>query len=102
MKAMWLSIPAIAAVLMAGAANADADLAKKKGCFACHAIEKKVVGPGWKDVAAKYKGDANAKETLTNSIKNGSKGTWGSMAMPPQKRASDDDIAKLVDFIMSL
>lgn len=102
MKALWLSVPAVAAMMMAGAANADLDLAKKSGCLSCHAIDKKVIGPAWKDVAAKYKGDAKAKDSLTASIRSGSKGKWGKMAMPPQKKPSDADVATLVDFILGL
>ena len=65
MKAKWLMIPAAAAALLiSGQASADLALAKKSGCLACHSIEKKIVGPSWKDVAAKYKGDAGAKDRM--------------------------------------
>ncbi len=109
MKARWFSIPA-AAVLMLGVgqANADAlDLAKKSGCLACHSIEKKVVGPAWKDVAAKYKGDGAAKATLVEKVKKGGKGNWtsvtGGVPMPPYSpRVADADIDTLVDFILTL
>ena len=77
MKAMWLSIPAIAALMMAGTASADLDLAKKSGCLSCHSIDKKIIGPSWKDVAAKYKDQADAKAALIESIAEGSKGKWG-------------------------
>ena len=108
MKAKWLAIPAaVAALTLSGQASADLDLAKKSGCLACHSVEKKVVGPSWKDVAAKYKGDANAKATLIEKIKKGGKGNWtdvtGGAPMPPYSpRVKDEDIAKLVDFVMSL
>jgi len=110
MKARWLGIPA-AAVLMMGfgqAANADAQaLAKKSGCFACHSIEKKVVGPAWKDIAAKYKGDAGARAALITKVKKGGKGNWtaitGGVPMPPYSpRVADADIETLVDFIITL
>lgn len=109
MKARLLSISA-AAVLMfgvAGQASADLELAKKSGCLACHSVDKKVVGPAWKDVAAKYKGDASAKASLIDKVKKGGKGNWtavtGGVPMPPYSpRVADADIEKLVDFIMTL
>ena len=111
MKARWLSIPAAAAVMMMsmGQANAEEglELAKKSGCLACHSVEKKVVGPAWKDVAAKYKGDGSAKAALVEKVKKGGKGNWtavtGGVPMPPYSpRVADADIEKLVDFVLSL
>jgi len=107
MKAKWLMVPAAAAILVSGSAFADLDLAKKSGCLACHSVDKKIVGPAWKDVAAKYKGDAGAKATLIGKIKKGGKGNWtkitGGAPMPPYSpRVSDENIAKMVDFIMGL
>ena len=108
MKAKWLSIPAAIAILaISGQANADLALAKKSGCLACHSVEKKIVGPAWKDVAAKYKGQADAKATLIDKVKKGGKGNWTEITkgapMPPYSpRVSDADIAKLIDFVMGL
>lgn len=108
MKAKWLLVPAAAAALLiSGQASADLALAKKSGCLACHSIEKKIVGPSWKDVAAKYKGDAGAKDRMIAKVKKGGKGNWtkqtGGAPMPPYSpRVSDENIAKLVDFIMAL
>ena len=103
MKAKWLMIPAAAAVLVSGSAFADLDLAKKSGCLACHSVEKKIVGPAWKDVAKKYKGDAGAKAMLIGKIKKGGKGTWGPAPMPPYSpRVSDENIGKMVDFVLGL
>ena len=103
----WLIVPAAVALLASGSAFADLDLAKKSGCLACHSVDKKIVGPAWKDVAAKYKGDANAKATLIEKVKKGGKGNWtkvtGGAPMPPYSpRVSDENIGKLVDFIMGL
>lgn len=83
------------------------DLASKSGCLACHSIEKKVVGPAWKDVAARYKGQNGAREQLIAKVKSGGKGNWtavtGGAAMPPYSpRVSDADIATLVDFVLAL
>lgn len=109
MKARWLSISA-AAVLALSAVQANADeleLAKKSGCLACHAVDKKVVGPAWGDVGKKYKGDAGAKAALVEKVKKGGKGNWtevtGGVPMPPYSpRVADADIEKLVDFVLSL
>lgn len=98
-----LAFIGIAAVLMAPAAYADLELAKKSGCLACHSVDKKIVGPAWKDVSAKYKGDAGARDALVAKVKAGGKGNWGAVPMPPYSpRVSDADISKLVDFVLSL
>ncbi len=104
MNAKWLIAPvAAAALFVSGQASADLDLAKKSGCLACHGIEKKIVGPSWKDVAAKYKDDAGARDLLIGKVKKGGKGTWGPAPMPPYSpRVSDANIEKLVDFIIGL
>ena len=98
-----------AAVMVALSANANADLAlaKKSGCLACHSVEKKVVGPAWKDVANKYRGDAGAKARLIEKVKKGGKGNWtavtGGTPMPPYSpRVKDADIEKLVEFVLQL
>jgi len=88
--------------------SADEALAKASGCFACHSIERKVLGPAWKDVAAKYAGDKAAGKThLLTKVAKGGKGVWAdagiTAAMPPYSpRVSDENIEKLVDFILSL
>ena len=82
--------------------TAALELAKKSGCLACHSVEKKVVGPAWKDVAEKYKGNTE-KTTLVDKVKKGGKGVWGEVPMPPYSpRVSDADIDTLVTFILSL
>jgi len=108
MRAQLIGLSAAAALLLsAQAAHADLDIAKKSGCLACHGVEKKIVGPGWKDVAAKYKGDAGAKAALVAKVKKGGKGNWtsitGGVPMPPYSpRVSDANIDTLVDFILAL
>ena len=82
MKAVYVAMLA-AGVVMAGQVQADEALAKAKNCMACHAVDKKVVGPAYKDVAAKYKGDKAAVATLAAKIKAGGKGVWGEVPMPP-------------------
>ncbi len=110
MKSRLLSISAAAVLMLGVAGQASADpleLAKKSGCLACHSVDKKVVGPAWKDVGAKYKGDAGAKAALVATVKKGGKGNWtavtGGVPMPPYSpRVADADIEALVDFILTL
>lgn len=97
----------VAALVFSMSASADLELAKKSGCLACHSVEKKIVGPAWKDVAAKYKGNADAKAALVDKVKKGGSGNWTEVTkgakMPPYSpRVSDENIAKLVDFVLSL
>ena len=99
--------PAEAAAPAAVPAPAAADssdpaaLAQAKGCMACHQIAVKVVGPAYKDVAAKYKGDAGAAEMLAAKVKAGGSGTWGQIPMPPQVAATDEEIKTLVGWVLS-
>ncbi|BBI99216.1 cytochrome c-551 [Ferrigenium kumadai] len=94
----------VAGVVYAGGAMAaDADggaLLKKNNCLACHAIDKKVVGPSYKDVAAKYRGQADAEAQLIAKVTKGGKGAWGSMPMPPQT-AKADEVKTMVQYILS-
>ncbi len=83
MKTSILAALACAALVLGGSAQANADLAKSKACLACHAVETKVIGPAFRDVAAKYKGRKEAEAKLVSSITKGSTGVWGPMAMPP-------------------
>lgn len=81
-------------------------LANKSGCLVCHKIETKLVGPAWRDVSKRYKGDHEAKASLIAKVKAGGKGNWtevtGGIAMPPYSpRVSDENIEKLVTFILS-
>ena len=101
MKAVYVAMMA-AGVVMAGQAYADegADLAKAKNCLTCHAVDKKLVGPAYKDVAAKYKGDKAAPATLAAKIKAGGKGVWGEIPMPPNN-VTDDEAKKLVAWVLT-
>jgi cytochrome c len=83
--------------------NAQAEaMMKKDGCAACHAVEKKVVGPAYADVAAKYRTDKDAVAKLSKAVKGGSTGVWGPIPMPPNAATSDADIKELVTWIMTL
>lgn len=77
-------------------------LAKKKNCFACHALDKKMVGPAWRAVAQKYRGDAGAQSVLEAKVRKGGKGNWGSIAMPPQPALSGEELTGLVQFVLQL
>jgi len=99
---------AAAALLAAGTANAALDNAaaeammKKDGCAACHAIDKKLVGPAYVDVAAKYKSDKDAVAKLTKKVKEGGSGVWGQIPMPPNAATPPADITDLVTWILTL
>ncbi len=93
---------AAAAVVLAAPARADEALAKKYNCLACHQVEKKVVGPSYKDIAKKYKGQAGAAALLAEKVKKGGSGVWGPVPMPPNPTVSDADVKALVDWIMKM
>jgi len=75
---------------------------RKYNCVACHANERKMVGPSLKDVAARYKDDAGAAERLAKVIKAGGVGVWGQMPMPPQPQVSDPDALTLAKYVLSI
>ena len=89
----------LAALGPAGLAAASEDLAKAKNCFSCHAVANKIVGPAFKDVAAKYKGDKKAGDSLAAKIKAGGKGVWGEIPMPPNN-LSDAEGKQLAAWIL--
>ena len=95
------AIAVAAGLAAAPAANADEALAKGKGCTACHANDTKVIGPAYKDVAKKYKGDAKAADMLAGKIVKGGQGVWGPIPMPPNK-VTDDEAKKLASYILAM
>ena len=105
---LWQSVFFMAALFVAHAADAALDNAsaqammQKSGCAACHAIDKKVVGPAYQDVAVKYKGDKDALAKLSDKVKKGGVGVWGEVPMPPNVQVSDADIKDLVGWILTL
>jgi cytochrome c len=90
-----------AALVIAPVAQADEALAKGKGCTACHANDKKMIGPAYKEVAKKYKGDAKAPAMLAGKVIKGGQGVWGPIPMPPNK-VTDDEAKKLVSWILAM
>jgi cytochrome c len=82
-------------------AHADELLLKKNNCMACHKTEGKLVGPSYKDISKKYKGQSKAAESLVSQIKNGGKGNWGSIPMPPNPNISDADSKAIASWILT-
>lgn len=86
--------------LASTAALANADLAKKNNCLACHAVDKKIVGPAYQDVAKKYAGQVDAEATVMKNIKAGGSGKWGPIPMPAQTQLSDADAKALAAWVL--
>lgn len=99
MKSVFVSLSLLLAVSVA---QADAKLAEKNACMACHAVDKKVLGPALKDVAAKYAADKQALSKIVASIKAGGSGKWGPVPMPAQTALSEADAQTLASWILSL
>ena len=108
MKLAKIALGLAGCVLAAGPAHAVLDNAKaeammkKDGCAACHAVDKKIVGPAYVDVAAKYKSDKNAVAMLSKKVKEGSTGVWGPIPMPPNAQVPANDIKELVTWVLAL
>jgi cytochrome c len=77
-------------------------LAQQSGCTACHSVDRKIVGPAFKDVAAKYRGDKNAEAHLIKKVEQGGSGVWGQIPMPPNTQVKPEDVKKLVEWVLSL
>jgi cytochrome c len=90
------------AALVAAPAFANPDLAQKKNCMACHAVDKKLVGPAYKDVAAKYAGQAGAADKLAVKIIKGGSGVWGAVPMPANPQVSEAEAKQLATWVLSL
>jgi cytochrome c len=101
MKRVVISTLAAVGILAAAPAFANKDLATKNGCMACHAVDKKLVGPAYQDVAKKYAGDPTAEAKLEAKVKKGGSGVWGSIPMPPNVAVKDEDIKTLVKWVLA-
>jgi cytochrome c len=101
MKRLIAAAAATAGLLLAGAVQADEKLAQANGCMTCHQVEKKILGPSYKDIAAKYKSDKAAETALVKKVKDGGKGVWGDMIMPPNAHVKDADIQAIVKWILT-
>jgi cytochrome c len=91
-----------ASTIVALPAMADEALAKSKNCMACHAVDKKLVGPSYKDVAKKYAGDKTAADKLATKIMKGGSGVWGAIPMPANPQVSDAEAKKLAAWVLGL
>ena len=100
MKAIYVATMIAVGLGVSGQVLADEALAKAKNCMSCHAADKKLVGPSYKDVAAKYKGDAGAAEALAAKVKAGGKGVWGQIPMPPNN-VTPEEAKKLATWVLS-
>lgn len=100
MKRFLLVCIAVSA-LVSGVAMANADLAKAKNCMACHAVANKVVGPAFKDVAAKYAGQKDAEDKLTQKVLKGGSGVWGAVPMPANAQVTEAEARTLVKWVLS-
>ena len=107
MKVVAITLAAAAGFTLAtGAHAADPKaaeaLAKSSGCLACHTVDKKLIGPGFKEIADKYRKDKGAEASLIKKVKEGGKGAWGDIPMTPNAHVKDEDIKTMVQWILSI
>ena len=102
MKALILTAASAALLAMTGVASADQALAQKNACMSCHGVDKKIVGPSFKDVAKKYANAPKAVDMLVEKVKTGGKGVWGPVPMPPNPQVKAEDSRKIMEWVMSL
>lgn len=88
-------------VLSAGNASANEKLAQSSGCMTCHAMDRKTIGPAYKEIAAKYRSDKTAEANLVKKVKAGGSGVWGPTPMPPNAHVKEEDIKSLVHWILA-
>ncbi len=93
---------AAACLALAGTAQANEKIAQASGCMACHSLDKKLIGPSYKDVATKYRSSKGAEAELVKKVKAGGKGVWGEIPMPPNAHVKDEDIRSIVKWILSI
>jgi cytochrome c len=96
-----VAVAMVAAMALPGVASANQALAQKNACMACHAVDKKLVGPAFRDIAKKYAGQADAQAQLAKSIKAGGAGKWGPIPMPAQAALSEADAGTLAAWILA-
>lgn len=97
-----ITLIAALATLVGAPAFANADLAQKKSCLACHAIGQKLVGPAYKEVAAKYAGQKDAVALLATKIQKGGVGVWGQIPMPANPQVNADEAKQLATWVLSI
>lgn len=97
-----LALTAVAGLFATSPAFANAELAQKKNCMACHATDKKLVGPSYKDVAAKYAGQSGAADMLAQKIVKGGVGVWGPVPMPANPAVSEAEAKQLAAWVLTI
>jgi cytochrome c len=103
MKFLPSVLTAIALTAVSAApAMANLELAQKKACLACHSVDNKIVGPAYKDVAKKYKGQKGIEAKLAEKVMKGGKGSWGEIPMPANPQVNEAEAKQLVAWILSL
>ena len=102
MKATPLFLLIAAGLVFSSVSQADEALAKSKGCLACHTVDKKLIGPTYKEVARKYAGQKDAEATLVSHVLKGSKDVWGPVPMPANANVTEAEAKKLVAWVLSL
>lgn len=96
-----LLVSLVIAILFSTPGFANTELLKSYGCLSCHTLDRKLVGPSYQDIFKKYIGQKDAEPKLSASVKLGSKGTWGELAMPPNSNVKDEDIKAMVKWILA-
>ena len=94
-------VPFVIACMASAPTWANPELAQKKNCMACHAVDKKVIGPAYKDVAAKYAGQADAVAKLSQKVMKGGSGVWGAVPMPANPQVTEAEAKQLVEWVLS-
>lgn len=97
-----VALIAVLAAVVAGPALANQELAQKKSCLACHALDKKLIGPAYKDVAAKYAGQKDAVAKLAEKIQKGGTGVWGQVPMPANPQVNPEEAKQLATWVLSI
>ena len=101
-KFLFAAMSTVAACTIATPALADLALATSKNCMACHAVDKKLVGPSYKDVAAKYAGQKDAADKLASKIVKGGSGVWGAIPMPANAQVNPAEAKTLATWVLAL
>lgn len=99
-RSTYTALLSAAALLCSTSAHADLSLANSKNCMSCHAVDKKLLGPAYKDVAAKYAADKTATDKLVAKVMKGGSGVWGAIPMPANPQVSEAEARKLVTWIL--
>lgn len=100
MKTLLIAF-ATTAVIFTGNTAASEKLTQSSGCMTCHAVDRKAIGPSYKDIAAKYGNDKAAETNLVKKVRSGGSGVWGSIPMPPNAHVKEDDIKTIVQWILT-